>query len=136
MARLSQRSLHNASIFRLLLKVAVNGTHQCDFLIFCGASRPNIASDAASVVTVALCCLSPPPPRSARPRGPDALRLTPELDRPPPGEHPGKRAWADAPAERSPEVTKSTPEAAQLQQIARALARILAERGNSATSDA
>ncbi len=28
----SQRSLHNAPIFRLLLKVAVNGTHQCDFL--------------------------------------------------------------------------------------------------------
>ena len=33
---LSQRSLHNAPIFRLLLKVAVNGTHQCDFLNFCG----------------------------------------------------------------------------------------------------
>ena len=28
----SQRSLHNAPIFRLLLKVAVNGTHECDFL--------------------------------------------------------------------------------------------------------
>ena len=27
----SQRSLHSAPIFRLLLKVAVNGTHQCDF---------------------------------------------------------------------------------------------------------
>ena len=27
----SQRSLHDAPIFRLLLKVAVNGTHQCDF---------------------------------------------------------------------------------------------------------
>ena len=26
----SQRSLHNAPIFRLLLKVAVKGTHQCD----------------------------------------------------------------------------------------------------------
>ena len=36
----SQRSLHNAPIFRLLLKVAVNGTHQCDFLNFCGASSP------------------------------------------------------------------------------------------------
>ena len=35
--RPSQRSLHNAPIFRLLLKVAVNGTHQCDFLNFCGA---------------------------------------------------------------------------------------------------
>ena len=30
----SQRSLHNAPIFRLLLKVAVNGTHQCDFYNF------------------------------------------------------------------------------------------------------
>ena len=30
----SQRSLHNAPIFRLLLKAAVNGTHQCDFLNF------------------------------------------------------------------------------------------------------
>jgi len=36
----SQRSLHNAPIFRLLLKVAVNGTHQCDFLNFCGGSGP------------------------------------------------------------------------------------------------
>ena len=34
--RTSQRSLHNAPIFRLLLKVAVNGTHQCDFHIFEG----------------------------------------------------------------------------------------------------
>ena len=34
----SQRSLHNAPIFRLLRKVAVNGTHQCDFQNFCGAS--------------------------------------------------------------------------------------------------
>ena len=33
----SQRSLHNAPIFRLLLKVAVNGTHQCGFINFCGA---------------------------------------------------------------------------------------------------
>ena len=32
----SQRSLHNAPIFRLLLKVAVNGTHQCDLHNFCG----------------------------------------------------------------------------------------------------
>ena len=30
----SQRSLHNAPIFRLLLKVAVKGTHQCDCLNF------------------------------------------------------------------------------------------------------
>ena len=34
--RPSQRSLHNAPIFRLLLKVAVKGTHQCDLLNFCG----------------------------------------------------------------------------------------------------
>ena len=30
----SQHSLQNAPIFRLLLKVAVNGMHQCDFLNF------------------------------------------------------------------------------------------------------
>ena len=36
----SQRSLHNAPIFRLLLKVAVNGTHQCDYSNFCGDSGP------------------------------------------------------------------------------------------------
>ena len=35
----SQRSLHDAPIFRLLLKVAVNGTHQCDFPNFCGAVK-------------------------------------------------------------------------------------------------
>ena len=33
--RASQRSLHNAPIFRFLLKVAVNGTHQCDYSILC-----------------------------------------------------------------------------------------------------
>jgi hypothetical protein len=32
----SQRSLHYAPIFRLLLKVAVKGTHQCDLSNFCG----------------------------------------------------------------------------------------------------
>ena len=37
----SQRSLHIAPIFRLLLKVAVNGTQQCDFLNFCGSFGPN-----------------------------------------------------------------------------------------------
>ena len=36
----SQRSLQDAPIFRLLLKVAVKGTHQCDFLNFCGALVP------------------------------------------------------------------------------------------------
>ena len=45
----SQRSLHNAPIFRLLLKVAVNGTHQCDYSNFCGSpgsqrSKRNVAS--------------------------------------------------------------------------------------------
>ena len=34
---LSQRSPHNAPIFRLLLKVAVRGTHQCDSQNFCAA---------------------------------------------------------------------------------------------------
>ena len=32
----SQRSLHYAPIFRLLLEVAVKGTHQYDFCNFCG----------------------------------------------------------------------------------------------------
>ena len=40
----SQRSLHNAPIFRLLLKVAVKGTHQCDFLNFWGALAPTLHS--------------------------------------------------------------------------------------------
>ena len=39
----SQRSLHDAPIFRLLLKVAVNGTHQCDFLNFCGPFKVQLA---------------------------------------------------------------------------------------------
>ena len=43
----SQRSLHYAPIFRLLLKVAVNGTHQCDFLNFCGA--PGLQQHATSL---------------------------------------------------------------------------------------
>ena len=51
--RASQRSLHNAPIFRLLLKVAVNGMHQCDFLNFCGAlglqpNKPYPARSAGS----------------------------------------------------------------------------------------
>ena len=37
----SQRSLHSAEIFRLLLKVAVSGTHQCDSHNFCGALSYN-----------------------------------------------------------------------------------------------
>ena len=43
LASISQRSLHNAPIFRLLLKVAVNGTHQCDFPNFCGQQCPTLA---------------------------------------------------------------------------------------------
>ena len=35
----SQRSLQDAPIFRLLLKVAVKGTHQCDYSNFWGSSR-------------------------------------------------------------------------------------------------
>ena len=38
----SQRSLHNEPIFRLLLKVAVKGTQQCEFLNFCGAFAPTM----------------------------------------------------------------------------------------------
>ena len=37
----SQRSLHSAPIFRLLLKVAVNGTHQCDSHNFWGVLSSN-----------------------------------------------------------------------------------------------
>ena len=37
----SQRSLHSTPIFRLLLKVAVNGTHQCDFSNFARPNGPN-----------------------------------------------------------------------------------------------
>ena len=33
----SQRSLQDAPVFRLLLKVAVKGTHQCDFFNFWGS---------------------------------------------------------------------------------------------------
>ena len=40
----SQRSLHNAPIFRLLSKVAVNGKHQCDFVDFCGAYGSHVVT--------------------------------------------------------------------------------------------
>ena len=52
----SQRSLHNAPIFRLLLKVAVNGTHQCDFLNFCGylGTQQHTYIQKATVNTVLL----------------------------------------------------------------------------------
>ena len=48
----SQRSLHNAPIFRLLLKVAVNGTHQCDFLNFCGGHGPQRKSIIIGVLAL------------------------------------------------------------------------------------
>ena len=50
----SQCSLHNAPIFRLLLKVAVNGTHQCESQNFCGALCPNMSAAAAAVWPAAL----------------------------------------------------------------------------------
>ncbi len=43
---LSQCSFHNAPICRLLLKVAVNGTHQCESLIVCGDLCPNHFSES------------------------------------------------------------------------------------------
>ena len=46
----SQRSLHSAPIFRLLLKVAVNGMHQCDFHNFCGALCSNCCLNEIGVV--------------------------------------------------------------------------------------
>ena len=52
---LSQRSLHNAPIFRLLLKVAVNGTHQCDFQNFCEVQTSTLmARDETMESTAAL----------------------------------------------------------------------------------
>ena len=39
--KVSQRSLQSAPIFRLLLKVAVKGTHQCDFTNFWELSSSN-----------------------------------------------------------------------------------------------
>ena len=57
---LSQRSLQDAPIFRLLLKVAVKGTHQCDYSNFWGSLRlptlpVDIALIRARVSHVALC---------------------------------------------------------------------------------
>ena len=45
---LSQRSLHDTPIFRLLLKVAVNGTHQCDSFNFCGSFGPQLTIGLAA----------------------------------------------------------------------------------------
>ena len=45
----------NAPIFRLLLKVAVKGTHQCDFLNFWGGSTtPNLALHTLRPITLTL----------------------------------------------------------------------------------
>ena len=57
-SRLSQRSLHDAPIFRLLLKVAVSGTQQCDFQIFEGRNCPNIITNKASLAIQATMQLS------------------------------------------------------------------------------
>ena len=52
----SQRSLHNAPIFRLLLKVAVNGTHQCDSIEFLRDRKiPTITQVGLGEQCVALC---------------------------------------------------------------------------------
>ena len=62
---LSQRSLQDAPIFRLLLKVAVKGTHQCDFLNFCGSFKaPNTLEQHMCAGTQTLRCWAP----CARPR--------------------------------------------------------------------
>ena len=60
LGRSSQRSLHNAPIFRLLLKVAVNGTHQCDFNNFCGAVPQQIADwgNVECLLSSAKCALA------------------------------------------------------------------------------
>ena len=52
----SQRSLHNTPIFRLLLKVAVNGTHQCDSFNFCGSFGPQLTINAARTRLETLLC--------------------------------------------------------------------------------
>ena len=49
---LSQRSLHNTPIFRLLLKVAVNGTHQCDSFNFCGSFGPQLRTTARAICSL------------------------------------------------------------------------------------
>ena len=75
----SQRSLHYAPIFRLLLKVAVKGTHQCDFLNFCGPlwgptwgqTLPHSEGCRGQPVgTLNVCFLfGPPRPRPSREKG-------------------------------------------------------------------
>ena len=46
----SQHSLRSAPIFRLLLKIAVNGTRQCDFHNFCGGLCSNCCLHETGVV--------------------------------------------------------------------------------------
>ena len=54
----SQRSLHNAPIFRLLLKVAVKGTHQCDLSNFCGGLRvPNVRPTMGNSIDLHARCI-------------------------------------------------------------------------------
>ena len=91
---LSQRSLHNAPIFRLLLKVAVKGTHQCDSYQFLRGILPN-----ATIEEHATSCrstrqlhhktytLSPAP----LPPVPASCPLHPSH---PPTAHPSLRGWA------------------------------------------
>ena len=61
---LSQRSLQDAPIFRLLLKVAVKGTHQCDFFNFWGSlglpTRPyaSVGARVRACVCVCVCVLA------------------------------------------------------------------------------
>ena len=67
----SQRSLHNTPIFRLLLKVAVNGTHQCDSFNFCGSFGPQQTSVTALLYKLCeqnhfLCTTSMIAPRCVR----------------------------------------------------------------------
>ena len=70
----SQRSLHNAPIFRLALKVAVNGAHQCDFPNFCRQQCPTVSFCATRLVRarswppvmLSVCALRAQRRRSAR----------------------------------------------------------------------
>ena len=53
-----------APIFRLLLKVAVNGTHQCDFLNFCGGLGSQHAIRATRALDRIPCVI----PQNCKPR--------------------------------------------------------------------
>ena len=56
----SQRSLHNAAIFRLLLKVGVNGTHQCDYSNLRGNLGSRLALPSWAFVAAQCYCTSTP----------------------------------------------------------------------------